>query len=96
MNPIFPDLKISRQILQAEVDEGPNEHLSLVTGHINDVYFCKSALKMGKIETLGASGGQVSSFKSFKCDWGSKRNFQIWSFLDFTVPMGHSMSNKQK
>jgi hypothetical protein len=35
--------------------------------HKNDIYFCKSALKIAKIGNLGASGGQVSSPKCFKC-----------------------------
>jgi hypothetical protein len=67
MDPILPDLGIPRRILQAEVDESPNKHFSLVQSHINDMYFCKSAQKMAKFETLGAFGGQVPSPKSFKC-----------------------------
>ena len=42
-------------------------HLSF--GDAN-IYFCKSALKMAKIRTLRAFGGQDSSPKIFKCGSG--------------------------
>jgi hypothetical protein len=48
-------------------------------------------LKMAKLRTLGAFGGQVSSPKSLKFGWTTSklsfRNLQIWSLLDFTVAM---------
>jgi hypothetical protein len=58
-----------RQFLQATVDESPNKHLSLVSAQKKKCIFFKSALKLAKIETLRALGGQNSSPKNFKCGW---------------------------
>jgi hypothetical protein len=66
MGSIYQELNVPRQNLQAKVEEGPNKHFSLVPNHKNDIYICKSAKKMAKIGTLGASaGGQDFSLKSF-------------------------------
>jgi hypothetical protein len=37
-----------KQILQAKVDQSQNKHFPLVPSHKNDIYFCKTALKMAK------------------------------------------------
>jgi hypothetical protein len=37
VNFIFPEMKIPRQILQAEVDESSNKHFPWVLSHKNDI-----------------------------------------------------------
>jgi hypothetical protein len=52
MDPIFPELIIPWQILQAKVDESPNKHFPLVIS-----YFCKFDFGATKIFGLSFESG---------------------------------------
>jgi hypothetical protein len=80
-----------KPILQVKVDESPTKHFSLVSLSLvsNDkygIYFCKSAM-------MWWPGFQFQKFQTWlRLELWTRlkpsiRNFQIWSFLDFTVAM---------